>query len=174
MKTLGIFLTIIGILFIGLTISTGILGHYHFEKDFLSYWDLADKSSTIVKKSEYLDKFVEALEKGRFEGKYNALLLTTPDNSFDQNFEALKSLQQRLHEIKGMNVSSFEYQTAMQQITGQEQGEAFLMIKVFRGIWWKENHLLLWNWICGVQVIVSCIILIVGLVILGKEAEWDF
>jgi hypothetical protein len=172
MKTTGIILTILGILFIGLTIGNGIVGHYHLEKDFLSYWSLADKSSTIIKKSEYLDKFVEALEKQNFEGKYNALFLNTPDNNFDQNFVVLKSLQQRLHEIKGMNVSSFEYQTAMQQITGQEQGEASAMIRIFRGVWWKENHFLLWNWVCGVQVVLSCVVSIVGLCLWGKEADW--
>ncbi|MCX6749883.1 MAG: hypothetical protein NTZ83_00325 [Candidatus Pacearchaeota archaeon] len=133
---------------------------------------MADKSSTIVKKSEYLDKFVGALEKGGFERKYNAVFLKTPDNSFDQNFEALKSLQKRLHEIQDMDVSSFEYQTAMQQITGQEQGEAQEMMKVFRGIWWKENHLLLWNWICLVQVILSCGVIIVGAVLWDRAVNW--
>jgi hypothetical protein len=172
MKTTGIILTFLGILFIGLDMGIGIVGHYHLERDFLSYWSLADKSSTIIKKSEYLDKFVEALEKKHFEGKYNAWFLTTPDNSFDQNFIALKSLQQRLHEIKDMNVSSFEYQTAMQQITGQEQGEAADMISVFKGVWWKENHFLLWDWVYGVQLGLLAIVIIVGLYLWGKVDGW--
>lgn len=66
-----------------------------------------------------------------------------------------------------MKVTSFEYQTAMQQITGQEQGEANEMLSVFKGVWYKENFILLWNWIgitqlilCGFGVGVGCSIFI--------------
>ena len=172
MKKLGVFLTLIGSVLIILSIVGGIVGSYQYENSFKSYWDLADKASTVIKKSENIDKFVNALEKGGFEGEYNAVFLTTPNNAFNQNFEALKTLQQRLHEIQKMDVTSFEYQTAMQQITGQEQGEANEMLSIFKGIWWKQNYFLLWNWIAWVQILGCISAVITGIVIWGNQTDW--
>jgi len=169
MKAFGIGLTILTAILLIMTIATGFIGAYQYEKQFSSYWNLADKSSTITKKAEYIDKFVNAIENGKFTGEYNAIIMQTPDNSFDQNFIALKTLQQRLHEISGMDVTSFQYQTAIQQITEQEQGEAYEMLKVFKGIWWKENHFFLWNWICFVQLCIVIIGLVIGIAIWDSE-----
>jgi len=127
-----------------------------------AYWNLADKSSTIAKKAEYVDRYVVALESQGLEGQHNALIYPTPDNSFDRNMEALKSLQGRLHEIEKMDVTSFQYQTAIQQITQQEQGEAGAMLGVFEGVWWKAHHVLLWDWIGGLIVTVLIIMVTVG------------
>ena len=51
----------------------------------------------------------------------------------------------------------------------QEQGEAQAMLNVFKGIWWKENYILLYSWICLIQVIICCIILISGLIIWSEN-----
>jgi hypothetical protein len=165
MKVAGIFMTIIASILLMFSIGGGIIGHYQLEKSIMSYWDLADKASTIEKKSEYIDKFVEALNKEKYEGKYNAIFLETPNNSFDTNYEMLKTFQFRLKEIQTMDIKSFEYQTAIQQITQQEQGEAGEMLSVFIGIWWKTNYFLLWNWICAIQVTLMLIVLICGVII---------
>lgn len=172
MKTFGAILTIGSI---GLLISSIIYGvtcNYRYEKEISSYWNLADKSSTITKKAEYIDKFVAAMEKQSFIGKYNAIFTKTADNSFDENFQALKTLQQRLHEISDMDVTSFQYQTAIQQITEQEQGEAYLMLNVFKGIYIKDNYFLLWNWVCGLQVIL-CLIGIIGGIAIWNVYQYD-
>jgi hypothetical protein len=161
MKT-GMILTLICSVLLIFDFAGGVIGRYQLNKTVMSYWSLADKASTIVKKSEYIDKFVTALEQEKYQGKYNAIVLTTPDNSYDYNFDVLKSFQNRLHEIQGMDITSFAYQTAIQQITAQEQGEAHAMINVFTGIWWKSNHFLLWNWVCGVQVTLLIIGFIIG------------
>src|SRR5687768_15835608 len=97
--------------------------NYEYEGKIGSYWSLADKASTIPQKAEYIDKFVKAIEKEKL-AEHNALIYPTLDNETASNIRALKSLQSRLHEIKGMDPRSFEYQTAIQQITAQEQGEA--------------------------------------------------
>ena len=135
MRALGIFLIFIGASLILTLLGVGIYGDYTYKKNISSYWDLADKSSTIAEKATHIDCFVEALSKDNLYGEYNALIFKTPNNSFDGNFDALKSLQKRLYEIKDMNVSSFEYQTAIQQITEQEQGGAEEMIGTLRGVW---------------------------------------
>lgn len=98
-----------------------IKADYIWDRDYNSYWELADKSSTIVPKAEHVAKFVAEIEKNKEKfAEYNAVFMTTPDNSFKGNFEALKTLNVRLNEIRGMDVKSFEFQTALQQITDQE------------------------------------------------------
>jgi len=126
-----------------------------------NYWDLADKSSSIEDKYIYIDKMVKSFEGSGLHGSHNALFYKNPSNDFDNNLKALTSLRDRLDEIKGMDVASFEYQTAMSQITAQEQGEAGAMLAVLRGCWFKEHHFFFWNWIAVVTVlgiiVISCI-----------------
>jgi len=161
-KKIGIILIIVSSLLITSDIISGIYLPYKYNNEIKSYWELADKSSTIDKKSEYVDKFVNALEESGLKGQYNAIIFKTPDNSFDYNFEALKSLQLRLHEIKTMDVTSFQYQTAIQQITAQEQGEASNMLREFKGTWFKTNHILFWDWIYMSQVALLITTFIIG------------
>lgn len=168
MKTV-VSLLIVSVVALLIYIATGVIGNYKYDSEIQSYWNLADKASTIIKKIEGIDKYVMALEKSNLQGKYNAIFLTTPDNSFDENFQALKSLQQRLHDIEKMDVKSFEYQTAMQQLTGQEMGEARNMINVFESIWWKEHHFILWSWVCVVGVIFFVLLAIFCLVCIIEE-----
>lgn len=172
-KKFGIFLTFFATLLLCIDIYMGVRANYHYEKQYDSYWSLAEKASTIQKKIEGIDMFVAALENSNFKGKYNAISLTTPDNSFDYNYEALKSLQKRLHDISGMDETSFSYQTAIQQITQQEQGEASRMLSVFQGIYYKENYLLLWNWVAWVQIAGTVILLVIGIIVwISKSTDW--
>jgi len=168
-KEIGIFLVILSLFLMGVIIVQAVKANYAYDRDIRSYWNLADKSSTIVKKLEYIDKFVKALESGNFEGKYNALFFNTLDNSFDKNLEALKSLQGRLYEIQKMDILSFQYQSAIQQITEQEQGEAYKMLKVFYSIWYKENHFFLWEWIEIINWIFTVIIFVVGIIMIVSD-----
>jgi len=162
MKTTGIFIFFtFGIILI-LDIIYSVIGGYQYSKDYSSYWELSVKASSITKKIEGIDKFVAALESSPLRGKYDALFMETPNNSFDENFAALKSLQIRLHEISGMDITSFQYQTALAQITQQEQNESGKMLDVFDGIWWKDNHFFLWNWIGIINVIGSIILMCIG------------
>jgi len=118
---------------------------YEYSNTIGSYWELSDKSSTLKQKSEYLDKYVAAIRAGQFAPN-DATIFPTPNNSFDQNMVALTSLQGRMHQIEGMDESSFAYQTAIQQITAQEQGEAEALTSVFKSCWFLRNHSLLWGW----------------------------
>jgi len=162
-KKLGISLFLISLIWAVIDISVGVYGWYKYDNTIQSYWSLADKASTIEQKSVYLDKYVTVLENSGLNGQYDALFMNTPDNSFDKNLEALKSLQTRLGEIQGMDPKSFEYNTAITQITAQEQGEAYAMISVFSGVWWKVNHFLLWSWVCGINVVLCIFTFIIGI-----------
>jgi hypothetical protein len=171
MKKLGIILTVLGSLYLIINIIVGVKLNYKYSNEYSSYWDLAEKSSTIEKKSEYIDMYIDALESSGLKGKYNAIWLKTPDNSFDENMKALKSLQSRLHEIKNMDSSSFEYNTAIEQITAQEQGEANDMNYNFRSIWKKEHYPMLWNWIGWTSILLTLVAIVIGIYL---WAEGDY
>lgn len=146
-KSIGIILLVGGIVF---AISRGIFHvyvHYQYVNEIGSNWDLSDRASTITQKSEYLNKFVTALEKYKLDGLHNALFYPNDENDFTQNMKALKSLQKRLQDISMMDENSFAYQTAMQQITAQEQGEADEMLDNLRGCWVKQNYYTSWNFL---------------------------
>lgn len=164
MKTLGIILIIAAVGVLANMIYMGVVSNYQYSNTIFSNWSLADKASTIAQKAEYMDKFVAALQASGLQGTHSALYFPTPDNSFDQNFYALQSLQGRLHDIQKMDETSFAYQTAIQQITAQEQGEAQNMLDVFEGCWLKVHYYWLWNiWLVLLQVL-----LIIGLPIVGS------
>jgi hypothetical protein len=122
-----------------------ILYSYEYSRTIKSYWELGVKASTLEKKSEYLDQYVAGLNAAHLSGN-NAVFFKTPDNSYEQNFAALTSLQTRMHQIQEMNPTSFEYQVAIGQITAQEQGEAEKMLEQLEGVWYLRRHPAYWRW----------------------------
>jgi hypothetical protein len=134
---------------LGLHVIQEIYTNYQCNRDLLSYWKLSAKASTLQQKSLYLDEFVNNLEAAHLSGN-NALILKTPDNSYEQNMTTLKSLQSRMEEIKSMNVKSFEYQQAMYQISAQEQGGVNGVGDLI-GVWYLRRHPTVWGWIDGVR-----------------------
>lgn len=141
-------LVLLGLIFLGIIIVAGLRTGYEYENTIGSYWDLSDKASTLQQKSQYLDKYVDAIRGQRFASN-DAIIFPTPNNSFSQNMIALQSLQGRMHQIANMDETSFAYQTAIQQITGQEQGEARELTDTIEGCWYLENRPFLWSWLCG-------------------------
>lgn len=172
-KVLAILAAVLIVVWATVLIVAETRASYQYEREVHSYWSLADKSSTITAKAGYLDQFVRALGQQGLAGTYDAVIYPTLDNSFDANFEALKSLQGRLHEIQQMNVTSFEYQTAIQQITAQEQGEAKAMLNVFEGAWFKRHHFMLWDWVLMLQVVFGMLVLLPGLGLWAMIYGWE-
>lgn len=144
-------LVIVVLIWLGGNIYGEVSGDYEIDRTIWAEWCLADRASTIPQKSQHIDHFVAALEASGLRGEHDAVWLLTPQNGFDANLDALKTLQERLREIQGIDVTSFQYQTAIQQITAQEQGEATYMLQAFRGCWWKTHHFFLWGWVGAVN-----------------------
>ena len=141
------------------------MANYTFEKQYSQLWQLADKSSTIPAKQEYITKFLNALKAGKEKGAfsdYNAVWLRTPNNNFDANVKALETLSGRLIEIQNMDPTSFQYNTAIEQITKQEQGEAHAMIAVFQGCYDYANYFSVWHWVGGLLIVFSIVALVGG------------
>ncbi len=168
MKIIGLILVLASLGIAGSLMLSYLGANNEYNNEIGNYWTLSDRSSDIATKSENLDKFVEALEKSGLQGTHNALWYQNPSNSFDENLKALKSLQARMHGLVGQDETTTQYQMAMQQITGQEQGEASEMISVLEGCWWKVNHPVLWNSLISLVILIGAMILFcLGLVFLS-------
>lgn len=139
---------------------------YRYEREISSYWSLAEKASSISQKSEYVDKYVDALAATDLSGN-NALIFKTPDNSLLANFKAILSLRDRLREISSMDEKSFAYQTAIQQITAQEQGENNNVTSTLYGGYLLHNgYWYLWDWIGVTFFCILCTIIVFCVLIL--------
>ena len=161
---LGIFFTLVGIIGIISLITFTIIGYYNWNNKYESYWNLADKTSTIEAKEEYITQFVDNIQKNRNEfAEYNAVFLKTPNNNCDKNIGALITLKERLKEIKTMDIKSFEYQTAIQQITAQEQGEANDMISNIESCYYLKSYIIVWGWIGVILSLLSIVLLGLGI-----------
>lgn len=171
-KILGLTITIIGVLLFIYLIGTVVYASYKYERDILYNWNLADKSSTLDAKSDYMNKFIIALESQDFS-EYNAIFLKTPDNYVQNNINAVKTLRDRLNEIKGLDPNSFEYQTAIQQITAQEQGEAYEMMSIIRGGWILKNYPLIWDWISALVTLFSLVLIMGGILLIAWDKFFD-
>lgn len=160
-------LILIGLAILGRQFVADIGANYRYEKKYTQLWELSDKSSTIPAKQQYITQFVATLKTGRTNGEFadhNALFLKTPNNEFDANLKALETLAGRLNEIQGMDPSSFQYNTAIQQITAQEQGEAHQLLSVFQGCWRLNNCFTLWQWVGGIIVGIGVLFVTVGVI----------
>ena len=154
------------ILLIG-TITFNIIADYKYSQRFLYAWNLSDKSSTIDAKFKYINEFVTNIEENRKEFADNsAIVFTTPNNSFDKNLDAVKSLRDRLASIQKMDPASFQYNTAIQQITAQEQGEAGTMISVLQSCFFLSQYPSVWNWIGVLVCLFASILVIWGVLIM--------
>jgi hypothetical protein len=143
---------------------------YKWNKIVGCYWNLADKSSTLEAKSYYIDRFVETLENLKL-AEYSGILFKTPDNNVKKNLEALKTLQLRLRKAKQMDINSFAYQKAIEQITAQEQGEAKEMIDVIHEGWLLANYPLFWTWSAIAIFVLICAIGITGVILNEQGGE---
>lgn len=173
-KALGYLLIVASVIILTLQIRSLILSRYTYEKQFSSMWALADKSSTIPAKQQYITQFLTALKVGETNGvfaDYNATWLKTPNNSFAANVKAIQTLSDRLTQIQDMDPASFQYNTAIQQITAQEQGEAHRMLAVFEGCYDRACYPIIWGWIGVILFTLSVVALFVGLMILAIGYE---
>lgn len=158
----GKYLIFFGVTAIILSIVFGVINSQKFEEKYGCYWDYSRKSTTLVSKAEYIDKYVSALESSKMRGKYNSLFTKRIQDNFELNLSTLKTYQKRLNDIKDLNPKTPEYQLAMSQITENEA--KYQIPNYMYDIWLRYNHILLWNWICFVQVMISIFLIIIGFI----------
>lgn len=157
MKATGLIIGVLSLAGIALSVGVGIHASYEWDNEVASNWSLADKASTIEAKATYIERFVTALKSADLADN-DALIYKTADNNCANNIEAVTTLSKRLDEIKGMDVTSFQYQQAIQQITSQEQGEASQLMQTLHGCWMKTHHYFLWNTWVNVVALISLLV----------------
>ena len=162
---IGLTLLIAGILLFLFLVIMEVLANYEYNNEILYNWNLADKSSTLTAKSEYITLFLNKLENTKL-AEYNAIWLKTPDNNVQNNIKTLRTLKDRLNEIKDLDPESFAYQTAIQQITAQEQGEASAMMGIISGGWYLKNYPYLWNWMSFLSLFISFSLITGGIIMI--------
>ena len=166
MRTTGVVFILASVVLLGMLVIKSIQADFYFERDYGSQWQLADRASTIKAKRDKLTEFVWRLRHSDEFSDHNAVFLDTDANSFDRNVEVLDTLVKRLDEIQTMPVDSFQYNTAIQQITAQEQGEAHAMMNVFDGCYRLHNYPLAWSWILAWSIVVALVMLTIGVLVI--------
>ena len=74
-------------------IATAVIGGYKYNNEIESYWRLADKSSTISKKIEGIDKYIAALEKTNLQVGTNDLDIKFHELLAQYEFSKLNTLK---------------------------------------------------------------------------------
>lgn len=168
LKKIGVVLLLIAISIWISQISSCVKSNYLFEKKYSYAWNLSDKSSTIEAKAAYINEFVGSLVSNKeYFSDYNAIWLKTPNNNFEYNLKAITTLKNRLMEIKEMDITSFQYNTAIQQITAQEQGEAYKLISIIQGCYDLKNYWYVWDWFGLIIIIFSFVLFFAGSVLIN-------
>lgn len=153
-------LVILGIATVTLVVVSRVQGNLAWIRGPGAAWEFADRASTLEEKHRLISEFVQKLEAAGLEGEHSQTFFQTPENSFDYNMKALRSLRDRLAVSKGMAVTSVEYQMAMQQVTAQEQGEAANMIGSLRECWIRDQYMSM-----ELAILLSFVSLVVGFVL---------
>lgn len=170
MKLFSIFLLFASAFLMSIQVVSCVKGDYNYEKQLGSYWELADKSSTLSEKSIYITKFLDSLKASK-HSDYGSVVLQTPSESWELNIRALQSLKDRLEKIRTMDEKSFEYQTAIQQITAQEQGDAKALIGHIKEAWCIENYPLFSNFYGGIFATIWIFLLCFGGIVLWAHFD---
>lgn len=132
---------------------------YFYKVKIGQYLSLSDDASTATKKLEYVNEYVDAINKqidkddARFIFKQERLTKTA-------QLVILSTLKQRLEETTRMNPESFEYQQAMAQISGQEYDHTLDSIdNIIHSCWFRQNMFvvfILWfGW--AVYIVLTCV-----------------
>lgn len=153
-------------------ITTAVFNLNQYDRNILSPWILAVQSASLSEKSVLVDQYVNNILSNRIDyASHNAIFCKTDANSFSHNLTALKSLQQRLHEVKEMNPASIEYAKAIEQITEQEQMSSKISAvnETIRGCYFLKNHKWHWEWFGVVSFAIGITMFCTGMVIFFNE-----
>ncbi len=129
-------------------IGTCIMSPYQYDRDVRQYLKLADDASDAKTKLSHLGEYRDAITAkiGRNDARY---IFTEKQYTRDAQLAILDTLISRLRDISQMDPKSFEYQTAMQQVTGQEFDHTCSRID---GIFWdcyRRSSGWRWLWTVG-------------------------
>ena len=96
-----------------------IIDAYHIDRDTTSWLSRAQVSSNPTDMRYYLEKLVDGMKKYQITSGYDAIIFKTPENNMTLVMKAINRSIDRCKQIEKMNISSVEYQTALDDLRGQ-------------------------------------------------------
>ena len=150
MKTLiGVIALFVSFVICSLVIA--VMTDYHYGVQINQHLKLADDASTAEVKLEHLNNYVDAVKLNvkRNDARY---IFKQKQYTRDTQLEILDTLIIRLEDLTAMNPQSFEYQTGMGQITGQEFDNVLSRVNsIFWDCYRRET---VWRWICTFPTVI--------------------
>ena len=159
----GTILIFIAIIMVILDITYGNIAWNDYDSKVGSDFERVKKTITIEEKSKIVDGLVLKFENSTLIDKYDAQFYKSDKYSFNVNLNTFKNYQLRLHELSQIDKNSLEYQTALIQINLFEKEQ--LKDVRFYGTFFHDEYFLIWDWICVLNVITICLLLIIGFAI---------
>lgn len=164
-----IFLTWFLAIIIAIALSVGTyMASFSYKQNVESYLSMADDASTASLKLEHLLEYKKSVLKV-VKGNDARFIFKTPQTKKAAQMAILDSLIDRVSTTAEMEPDSFEYQTAMNQITGQEfRGTINSTNKMFFGMYSRQNG---WNsflWMNGIWLITLLIVLLAAACFLAE------
>lgn len=112
---------------------------YDFDRNIGDFFELADRASDAKTKTNYMEQFVQSLQKHDLTEGETSVFFGKPISSLQHNYNVALSLLSRLKALSQLDSTSFEYQTGMQQVTLQEF--CWFPIHIFRQGYALKNGL---------------------------------
>jgi len=175
----------IGLILLLLTIIGGAslwINRLTWDNEVGSYIDLADKSSNLQVKYEYVLKYRTALYEHRLTEGYSNPIWQTPTEDLNENFKAVESLVSRMDDIRALDVNSAEYQWALSQVTEEEiphiagtcsgEGHCGNYDNIFYNGWNYQKGGLNWFWQSGWGFVILIIMTIFSIIMLIASAVY--
>jgi hypothetical protein len=155
-----IFLTWFIAIIIGVLLSVSTyMASFPYKQNVESYLGMADDASTAALKLEHLLEYKKSVLK-MVKGDDARFIFKTPQTKKAAQMAILDSLIDRVSTTAKMKTDSFEYQTAMNQITGQEfEGTINSTNQMFFSMYERQNG---WNsylWMDGFWLVILLAVL---------------
>ena len=148
-----------------LSVST-YMASFPYKKNVESHLGMADDASTAALKLEHLLEYKKSVLKV-VKGDDARLIFKTPQTKKAAQIAILDSLIDRVSTTAKMKTDSFEYQTAMNQITGQEfSGTIDSTNKMFFSMYARQNGWNAYMWMDGIWLTILLIALFITAIVI--------
>ena len=140
MKKIAIIWLIVLIILIATSVLGTVIANYRYETDLGGYYVRACTAANAKLMNSHLGEVEQAFRDKGWTTGYTVYVFKTPENDLSLIFEQLLDFRARLTSISEMDVQSFEYQKALEEVT-----DALLMWGRSFNLGHKFYLFLLWN-----------------------------
>jgi uncharacterized membrane protein SpoIIM required for sporulation len=162
-----IFLVWFLVIVIGVVLSVSTyMASFPYKQNVESHLGMADDASTAALKLEHLLEYKKSVLK-MVKGDDARFIFKTPQTKKAAQMAILDSLIDRVSTTAKMKTDSFEYQTAMNQITGQEfEGTIASTNQMFFSMYLRQNGWNAYMWMMGIWLMILLIALFITAIVI--------